>query len=216
MSGASGWTSLELAKLAVSVLTPLLLVVLGVVVSRAARRVEQAQWASRRLIERRIELYDQLAPLLNDLFCFFTFVGSFKAIDPPRVVDLKRELDKIFYVNRYLFGESFCKAYEDFMSLCFMTYYGAGQDAKLRAAFDRQREMRGNPAEWKADWAGLFTGESRSSEELIKEGYELLMTSFARELGISAIRASLKGQQNSRRGVVRLGKAHRLGSPPSN
>jgi hypothetical protein len=45
---ASSWNSLEVAKLAVGVLTPLLLVGLAVLINRTAQRVEDAQWANRR------------------------------------------------------------------------------------------------------------------------------------------------------------------------
>jgi hypothetical protein len=74
-AASSEWTSLEIVKLLAAFLTPVFLFVLGVMVTRAARRVESAQWASRKLIERRLELHQKLAPLLNDLLCFFTWRG---------------------------------------------------------------------------------------------------------------------------------------------
>ena len=71
----SPWNSLEVVKIVIGFLTPLILVGLGFVINRAARRVEDAQWANRKLIEQRLEVLGrQLAltfevgdELLNDL-----------------------------------------------------------------------------------------------------------------------------------------------------
>lgn len=77
---ATGWSSLEIVKLAVAACTPF----------------ERAQWTNQKLIERRIAVFDEMAPLLNDLFCFFRFVGDFRAITPPEAVSRKRSLDRGF------------------------------------------------------------------------------------------------------------------------
>jgi hypothetical protein len=74
---SSSWNSYATASLVVAFLTPLLLFTLGLIVTRAARRIENAQWASRKLIERRLELRKEMAPVLNDVYCFFTTRGHF-------------------------------------------------------------------------------------------------------------------------------------------
>lgn len=107
ISASSPWNSLEIAKLAVGFLTPILLFTLGLVVTRAARRIKNAQWASRKLIERRIELHKEMAPKLNDLYCFFATVGHFRDIIPPDALKAKRELDKLFFQNEQLFSSEF-------------------------------------------------------------------------------------------------------------
>jgi hypothetical protein len=61
MIPVADWNSLEIAKLAVGALTPIFLFILGYMVTNAARRVEQAQWANRKLIESRLELYERMA-----------------------------------------------------------------------------------------------------------------------------------------------------------
>ena len=85
MAGTA-WNSLEVVKLVVAAATPVLVLLLGVVVSRAARRLEEAQWANRTLIERRLELYDEMAERLNDLYCFFGLFGNFREVEPPVAV----------------------------------------------------------------------------------------------------------------------------------
>src|SRR5215211_4399325 len=106
------WNSLEIAKLAVGALTPIFLFVLGYMVTRAARCVEQAQWASRKLIESRLELYERMAPMLNDLFCFFLLVGHFDEVTPPEALSRKRDLDRIFHAHAPLFSAEFRGTYQ--------------------------------------------------------------------------------------------------------
>ena len=179
----SQWTSLEVAKLAVGVLTPLLLLALGVVINSASKRVEQAQWANQKIVERRLKIYDEMAPLLNDLFCFYSFVGNYKELEPPAIVQRKRTLDKLFHINRPLFSAAFHKRYSEFMDTCFDTYAGAGLDAKIRSSIPVQQRDR-SVSGWKTEWERLFaTGAPPASGEVL-EAYEALMSQFAAELGV--------------------------------
>jgi hypothetical protein len=184
MGNETSWNSLEIAKLAVSILTPLLLVYLGYVVSRTARRVEQAQWANRKLIERRLELYNDMAPSLNDMYCFFALVGDFKAITPARAVALKRDLDKSFQVNQYLFSQRFASAYQGFIGKCFAPYSGGvGHAARILASPHRQRSERADT--WREEWVAYFADESRATPiQLVQDAYQRLMEQFARELKV--------------------------------
>src|SRR5215210_5268198 len=99
---AGDWTSLEIVKLGVGALIPIMVAVIGYMLNGALKRVEQAQWAGRRLIELRLDLFDKMAGPLNDLLAFFRLVGDFQKITPPDAIDRKRELDKLFYTNEYL------------------------------------------------------------------------------------------------------------------
>jgi len=72
MINASGpWNSLEVVKVSVSALTPVLVATLTVVVAAANKRREQAEerleWVTRRAVDRLLELHKEMAPLLNDL-----------------------------------------------------------------------------------------------------------------------------------------------------
>jgi hypothetical protein len=182
---AAEWTSLEIAKLAVSVVTPLLLVGIGFVINRGVRRIENVEWGNRKLIERRISLYDEMAPKLNDLYCFFRCVGSFREIDPPTALKRKRELDRSFHVNRFLFSPDFTTQYHDFMDACFETYTGGGEDAKLKSDVDEQAFERG-PEHWDSSWTKYFVSDGRALTNAgeIRSRYESLMASFSRDLGV--------------------------------
>ncbi|WP_077036777.1 hypothetical protein [Pelomonas sp. KK5] len=100
---AGDWSWLEVAKLVASLLIPLTLAGVGVFVHRVTRQFEHLQWRSQKLIEKRIAIYDDLAPLFNDLLCYFTYVGRWKEMSPPDVVALKRVVDKKIYMAAPLF-----------------------------------------------------------------------------------------------------------------
>jgi hypothetical protein len=179
------WDSLEAAKLAVAALTPLVVVGLGFVVTRAVGRLEDAQWANRKVIERRLELYDKMAPHLNDLLCFFTAIGHFREINPPAALARKRELDKAFHVNRHLMGDDFSEHYTDFVNACFRHYTGVGQDAQLRASVDHQRKER-RTEHWDESWNDMFVvdPDEVTDRKEIALRYEALMRSFSDQVGV--------------------------------
>ena len=59
---ATLWNSLEVAKLLVSALTPLAVLTFGFWINRRLKRVEHLQWASQKVIEKRLVVFDQVAP----------------------------------------------------------------------------------------------------------------------------------------------------------
>ena len=181
----SEWNSLEVAKLAVGVLTPLLLLGLGWVLNTRLKRIEHSQWSSQKFIEKRLALYEDMAPKLNDLFCFFSLVGNFRDISPPAAVALKRDLDKAFFVNRFLLSERFQESYEGFMHACYETWRGTAQHARLRASAERQRVERGGA--WDDDWLDCFSlAASVTPLPGVREAYERVMRDFAAELGATS------------------------------
>lgn len=180
MSAAEEWTSLEIAKLVVSALTPIFLFVLGYMVTRAARRVEEAQWASRKLVERRLELYEEMAPTLNDLFCFFALVGHYREVSPPDAISRKRQLDRTFHAHAPLFTPEFRQRYEDFMDVCFLPFTGAGQPVRLRASREAQKRER---TTWESEWDAMFAEGEESSPQQIAIAYDDMMDAFASQVG---------------------------------
>src|SRR6267378_5892670 len=126
---ATPWNSLEIIKLIISVLTPVAVLALGVFVARATARIEQAQWASQKVVEYRLKVFETVAPQLNKLLCFYTFVGRWKELTQSDVLILKRELDEAFYVNRALFSSALLNEYQSFTRTLFEMYAERGHDA---------------------------------------------------------------------------------------
>ncbi len=118
---SGSWTILEIVKLAVSALIPITVVGVGYIVSRATKRLEAVQWANQTVIERRLDIFQQVAPKVNRLLCFAIFVGAWKEIAPADAIRLKRETDEIMYVHRVLFSRTLFDAYLAFTETLFET-----------------------------------------------------------------------------------------------
>jgi hypothetical protein len=136
----------------------------------------------RKFVEKRLLVFEDMAPRLNDLLCFFRRVGNFRAIMPPVAVARKRELDETFHVNEFLFSEAFRKRYHAFMEGCFRTWTAVAEDAKLRASAEAHRAERG--PDWSDEWFILFVAPHHVTPVAeVVAMYEALMMQFAEELG---------------------------------
>lgn len=165
---------LEIAKLLVSALMPIAVAWLGYVINRTSNRRAH-------VTERRIKVFDQVAQDLNDLYCYFSYVGHWKGLTPPEVLSKKRKLDRIIHINRFLFTRRFYKRYKKFIDLCSQAYSAPGEDAKLRTITrdSEQKEV------WNEEWNKMFTDRTLSSSpRTIERAYSSLMHQFSMELGI--------------------------------
>ena len=177
------WNSLEIAKLFLSLATPLTVAIVGYGLSKVLKRIEDLQWANRRVIDKRIELYDAIVPKLNDLLCFYLYVGAWKEISPPDIVKLKRDLDKLAYVAAPLFPSDFLARYSKLIGLCFSMYNEWGTDAKLRTLVHRRKQALGSG--WQADWDRLFAENDACEPEEVKQAYAQFTAYLARALGVN-------------------------------
>lgn len=181
----SVWNSLEVTKLAVSALTPIVVLVLGLWVRRSLQAVETAQWFTQRHIEWKIQIYEEIAPMINDLYSFMTYRGSFKEKDPPSVIRIKRDLDRRAEIVAPVLGPEFLTAYKAFMDLCFKTYTGKNRDARLRTGFESRKDSWGT--EWQVAWEQLFVNEESEKADRTEVGaaYERLMQVLASDLNLT-------------------------------
>jgi hypothetical protein len=179
------WNTLEVAKLAASTLTPISVAILGLFLGRAAKRFEARQWASQKVVEKRLLIYDAMAPLLNDLYCYIRFVGNWKDHTPSDVILKKRQLDRHAHVYAPLFSAEFFTAYQQFLDTCFATWTGEGHDARILADPTKHKaaaEKVGKP--WDPGWDTKFdVAKSKTSKDVI-EAYTALMRRFSSELGV--------------------------------
>jgi hypothetical protein len=174
-------SNLDFWDLVVSVLTPLIVIVVGYNINRSLQRRTS-------VTERKVTLFDQTAPDLNSLYCYFLFIGNWKELSPPEVLAIKRKLDRDLHINRFLFSTEFFQLYTDFMNHCFQTFTGVGQDAKIRSplkAADGARDQA-FPGQWNPDWNEMFAEKSQWSDHAtLHATYHRLMQLFAKELGMS-------------------------------
>lgn len=182
------WPSLEIAKLVVGVLTPLSVALLGWFFSRQLKRLDLSNWTNQKLIEKRLAIYDEIAPRLNKLLCFFTWIGYWKTVSPAEAIQAKRELDRTLNIYRHVFEGEVYRAYQDFIEALFETYTGAGQDARLRALiFGPDGDRRSDCGyTWDEDWAVSFSepGKAAGKPE-VRARYKALMAALTRSLGVA-------------------------------
>lgn len=178
-------TSLEVAKLAVAALTPMAVVAVGYVLNRRLRQVEQVQWANQTVISRRVEIFSEVAPKLNRLLCFATFVGRWKEITPAQAIMLKRELDETMYANRVLFSDRLFTGYQAFMRTLFAMYASNDADAPLRAPVSTTLGDRRKLPWWDHTMPSYFTTGSSASLNDIHDAYDLLGQRFRADLYVT-------------------------------
>jgi len=178
------WNSLEVAKLVCSVLTPAAIAIFGVYIHRVTKRFEDHQWRSQKLIEKRLTIYDDLAPLFNDLLCYFTYVGCWKELKPPDVVALKRKIDRKIYLAAPLFPKEFFQACQVLQGLCFSAYRGWGMDAQLRTNWGRRKDA---DTGWLEEWQTYCSDATEVTDPAnVKAAYDRVMQVFADSIGVTA------------------------------
>jgi hypothetical protein len=182
---ADSWNSVQIVTLIVSALTPITVVVLGVVFARASRRIEQVQWANQTVVTHRLDIFAKLAPGLNQLLCFATFVGGWKEIEPGQAIATKRKLDETMYANKVLFSDELFAAYHRFMSTLFAMYATTDADALLRAPIESQYGSRRNLRWWSDGMTGLFSTGNVASIEDIQAAYDELGQQFRADLYVT-------------------------------
>jgi hypothetical protein len=188
MSGEA-WTSLEKMQLAVNVLTPLSVVLLGWFISHRLKRLDLIQFSNQKLIEKRLAIFDAVAPKLNALYCFFSWRGYWRDVSPGDVIDAKRELDKTMRIYRGLFDDSVYDAYDDFINTLFEPYAGGpGRDARIRSVVQRElgdnRKKHGN-YQWQEHWYDAFSPTDRQANpKFVESTYSALMDALTESLGV--------------------------------
>lgn len=172
----SSWNSVEIAKLAVSLVTPVLVLVLGIVINNSIKSGERATAL-------RSEIYKTIGGELNDIYSYLAFVGRWKDMTPPEIIAKKRIVDKAMYTYRPFFTDELFSTYETFMEEAFKPYGGAGKDASIRsdiATGDGDRRIHGK--EWQAEWENRFTKERNKADQ--REAYDRFLAQLARDLAL--------------------------------
>lgn len=211
MNGAN-WT--DVLSAIGSVATPLVVVYLGVMFSRRQTRNDE-------LLKARIEYYKALAPDLNTLMCYMTFIGTWRDQSPVEMVDLKRRLDQNFYCAAPLFSDPVRDAYEGFTRACFSTFNHWGTDAKIRSGAFRRRQAWKRDQVWDPDWDHMFTKrdtEAIAGAELgnIRAAHDQLIAALVQDLDLTRARSeyttnlvSLNAHAPKQEDIQGLGQASR-------
>ena len=176
------WTWLEIAKLAVSAIGPIVVLILGLWVKGIVDRIDQRRWAAQNTIKWRLSVFDRLVPKLNLLFSIFSYVGRWKELTPPDIIALKRDLDELVFTYDFLWSENFRQSYNELMLLCFKPNQGPGMDAKIAANIEMFRQAHSN---WDSRWDSLFVPtDARAKRADVRRLTQVLLQAAVRDLGL--------------------------------
>ena len=175
------WRGLAIATMIIAILTPIIMVIPAFRFSRIIKRMNKKQLSNQKIVEKRIEIYDRIVPKLNDIFCFYCYIGNWNEITPMAVLRLKRELDKDMNIYASLFSDDLSKKYMGFKQLCFVSMSGWEHDEKIKSLYQLRQE---NHQEWDDDWIQYFDTNNVIEAIKIKERYDELIESFKEDLVI--------------------------------
>lgn len=175
--------------------TPIVVAVLAFVFARSQSRSDE-------LLKVRLEYYKALAPDLNLLMCYMTFIGTWRDTSPPEIIKLKRRLDRTFYCAAPLFSEAVLTAYDALMKITFATFNSWGTDAKIVSNPYRRRQSWTGSSAWSSDWDDLFTlpDDTTITAEVLhhyRDIYDALIAVIVRDLTITRARARYTSDQVS-------------------
>ena len=177
----SPWTSLEITKLLVDVIKTLATLSVTVAIFWFGQQYTQTATAESArsqklaaLTKQRVVIWADVAGHLNDIYCYFTFVGQWKELRPRDMIARKRSLEKTMYSYRPFFSDVFFSKYRAFVDAAFKQYRGWGKDAQLRTAPVRPLDASAG--------RDYFTGEDNSGD--IHTAYFELLREAGKELDV--------------------------------
>ena len=113
---------------------------LALLVAWIAISFDRRKTVNQELIKKRLSIYDEMAPKLNDILCFFSFIGRFRSLPPGTIIAHKRELDRTIHVYGPIFSPALRDRYDEFVKLCFIAFAGGvGRPALIAADVVRSR-----------------------------------------------------------------------------
>jgi len=142
----SSWNSLEVVKLLVGLAVPVAILLATNSFTAHEDKVKAdldarqkitehdralADEQVRRLVDRRFEIWETAAPLMNDLYSYFLYVGKWKSLSPAQMIAHKRELDSLMYANKVFFSDPLFAKYTSFVNSAFATHQGWEHEPKL-------------------------------------------------------------------------------------
>jgi hypothetical protein len=149
---------LERWKVFLSILTPLVLVALTFVVNDAIQQRGALLKRDEQILAEKQKIYAELGKRLNVFYVYVADVGDFRSYTPPRVVEMKREADRQFFVYRPYWSEVTESRYNEFMRAAFSTYNGAGLPAKINASRSQKvAAYEVDKLKWDSTWDEYFT-----------------------------------------------------------
>ena len=180
---------LEKWKVLLSILTPLVLVVLTFVVNSAIQERGAKLKRDEQILSEKQKIYAELGRRLNVFYVYVSDVGDFRTYSPPRVVEMKREADRQFFMYRPYWSKETEGHYNEYMSSVFTTYTGAGLSAQINASKSQKlAAYEVDKLNWDSSWDRYFTG--KTDPDISAKYYALVSSMLADTVSTDVRRVS--------------------------
>lgn len=180
---------IALAQVLVNASVPVLIGLLGWWLNSRLKSIDQAQWQNRKIIELRLDVFKDVSPKLNAMYCYCMYLGDWKQHSPEEILMMKRQADKTMHVHRYMLSGEVFAAYARFIETVFQMFTGTDGDARIQTGI--VSELGNRPAtfrgEWKEDWKRFFSTEPPAPKETVREDYEAVMEAFRACIGLKPL-----------------------------
>ena len=170
--------NIEYLKLLASFATPVVVLFLGIWAKKITTNFEKRNSLNNRIIQKRSDIYEEIGADLNDIYVFLIRVGHWKSLSPSIVVSKKRIIDQKMHQNRPYWSASVFKKYEEYMSSCFESWTGSGEDAKIRTYPHNFHSLD----KWDESWTSFFSTKEPNLN-LVHEKYIALISAFSKDFG---------------------------------
>lgn len=175
------WTSLKIAIIILAALGPVIIAFLTIRYKKIIKGLKQEHQTNQGIIEKRIEVYDRMGPVLNDLICFYCYSGNWKEITPMDILRKKMELDKDINTYSPIFSNELSKKYSDFIQLCFVSFSGWDHKEKIKSLYELRQEHN---EEWNDEWIPIFDTNNVIEATKMRERYDELIEYFKKEMNL--------------------------------
>ena len=192
------WSNVDVAKILVSIIMPILLFGLGYYSNRISEErkalrndfkeyMQGALKHNNRIYDMRLNLYSEIKIQLNEIFCYIYYVGKWKELSPERILLNKRYCDELMYSSQSFFSPEFFQSYEEFMTSAFQMFNGAGDDAKIKSDLNSHKKY--SRIAWHEKYDDMFISQGRNYDDVtirkgIRKAYNEMMTNLSREINI--------------------------------
>jgi hypothetical protein len=175
-------SNLKVYEIIISALTPIAITVAGFFINNAIKTREHELALIRSKQDIRKEVYEEIGPKLNKIYCFICNVGDFGYYEPTYFIDIKREVDSKFYTYKKLWRNKTIMTYMQFMDLCYDTYSGDfGVPAKFRTTINEKEAFYLRVGKkWRQEWNINFTNHVDS--DAVSKNYEIMVESFIEDI----------------------------------
>lgn len=176
---------LEIVKAIAGIFTPIVLIFLTFQVQSVLKEKESELKSREQILAQKQELYNEIGSNLNKMYVYIIDVGDFRQYEPPEIIQLKRETDRLFFMYKPFWSKETSSHYDTFMRSAFDTYNGSGLRAKIKTSpAQKVAAIENDGGQWNPAWNQHFSGEASPS---IKTEYTALVLSFLTDISNSEL-----------------------------